>query len=307
MPPRHENKGALLALLSAAMWGAFPVIVNRGSRKMPPLLFAAFSTLFAATGAFVYALIKGKLNELRKKDAYFSLLMVTLLIVIVPYTLFFIGTSKTSGLNTSLLLMIEIIFTLLFTHFIGEKTTAEKLAGGIGVFIGAVFILYNGQKGFRANTGDLLIIASTVTYPIGNFYAKKALGMVSPPVILFVRFFFGGLFMAVLAVTFEANTVKGAPGIMRANWPMLLFTGLVLLGVCKILWYEALDRLDISKAISLVMTFPLFSLAILVGLYGEPVSRYQWAGAAVMMIGVFFTIRRRSVEPHLTKYGQGPE
>lgn len=305
MPHKHENKGAVLALLSAAFWGAFPVIVNRGSRRIPPLLFAAFCTLLAAAGAFVYALFKGKLAELRKKDAYAPLLMVTLLIVIIPYTLFFIGSSKTSGLNTSLLLMMEIIFTLLFTHFIGEKTTWEKLAGGLGVFTGAVLILYNGQKGFHVNSGDLLIIASTVTYPIGNFYAKKALNMVSPAIILFVRFLLGGLFIAAMALFFEVKAGTNALGFLHGNWPMLLFTGLVLLGVSKILWYEGLARLDLSKAISLVMTFPLFSLVLLVGIFGERVSRFQWAGAAVMMAGVFFAVRRKSVPAHLTKYGPG--
>jgi len=86
------------------------------------------------------------------------------------------------------------------------------------------------------------------------------------------------------------------------EWPLLLFTGLVLLGAGKIVWYEALSRLDISKAISLGMTFPLFSLAVLIGVFRETVSSYQWIGIGVMMIGVFFAVRRRSVDPRLTRY-----
>jgi drug/metabolite transporter (DMT)-like permease len=225
--------------------------------------------------------------------------MITLCIVIIPYTLFFIGSSMTSGINTSLLLLSEIIFTLLFTPLIGEKTTVEKLVGAAGVFGGALLILYNGT--FHLNLGDIMVIASTATYPVGNFYAKKALNQVSPPIILFVRFFLGGLFMLPIALLAEGRSHM-AP-VAFADWPILLFTGLILLGVGKIIWYEALRRLDISKAISLGMTFPLFSIILLVGIFKEPVSRYQWTGIGIMMVGVFFSVRRLSVDPASTRYG----
>jgi len=299
MQTEQENKGVILALISAALWGVFPVMVNRGSHNIPPLLFAAISTLLAAFGSFIYTALKSNLRELRKKEAYASLLMVTLCIVIIPYVLLFIGSSKTSGINTSLLLLSEIIFTLMFTPLIGEKTTPEKLLGSAGVFIGAVLILYNGK--FRANIGDIMVIASTATYPIGNFYAKKALNQVSPSTILFVRFFLGGLFMLPLAMLVEAPS--NVISIIFIDWPTLLFTGLILLGAGKIVWYEALGRLDISKAISLSMTFPLFSLIILIGIFKEAISHYKWIGVAVMMVGVILSIRRSSVDPKLTKYG----
>ncbi len=145
-----------------------------------------------------------------------------------------------------------------------------------------------------------MVIASTVTYPIGNFYAKRALFRISPSTILLVRFSLGGIFMLLLAMLVEGGSHTA--NIISAGWPILLFNGLVLLGVGKIVWYEALGRLDISKAISLSMTFPLFSLIILIGVFKEAVSPYQWIGIAVMMVGVVFSIRRPSVDPKLTKY-----
>ena len=301
MTAGQEQKGVILAFISAALWGIFPVMVNRGSHYIPPLTFAAISTMLAAFGSFVYTVLKGKLYELKKREAYSSLLMITLCIVIIPYVLFFIGSSKTTGINTSMLLLSEIIFTLLFTPLIGEKTTTEKLIGASGVFVGAALILYNGK--LRLNIGDIMVIASTATYPIGNFYAKKALHQVSPSTILFVRFFLGGLFLFPLAMVVEAQS--NILDIILTDWRILLLTGFVLLGVGKVIWYEALGRLDISKAISLGMTFPLFSLALLVGIFRVTVSHYQWLGIAAMMFGVFFSIKRSSVDPALTKYGPG--
>ncbi len=299
MQTAQEKKGVIFALTSAALWGIFPVMINRGLHNIPPLTFAAISTLLAAVGSFIYSALKCRLSELKKKEAYASLLMITLCIVIVPYILLFVGSSKTSGVNTSLLLLSEIIFTLMFTHFIGEKTTTEKLIGAAGIFIGALLILYKGN--FQLNVGDIMIILSTATYPVGNYYAKKALNQVSPSTILFVRFLLGGLFMLIFAML--AETRSNVSNIIYTYWPMLLFTGLILLGVGKIAWYEALGRLDISKAVSLGLTFPLFSLVILIGIFKEAVSHYQWIGIAIMAAGIFFSIRRSSVDPSLTRYG----
>ncbi len=297
-PSKQESRGIIFVLINAVLWGIFPVMVNRGAHRIPPLIFAAITTLLAAAGAFFYVVFSRKLGELKKKEAYASLLMITLCIVIIPYILFFLGSGMTSGINSSMLLLSEIIFTMIFTPFIGEKTTTEKLIGAFGIFIGSALILYNGD--FSLNAGDILIIASTATYPIGNFYAKKALQQVSPATILLVRFSIGGLFILLISILVESPS--DILSIVHTDWLMLLFTGLILLGAGKILWYEGLAKLDISKTVSLGMTFPLFSLLILIVVFKEEISGYQWAGIAAMMIGIFFSVKRASVDPTSTKY-----
>jgi len=295
---QKEKAGIIFVLTSAAMWGIFPVIVNRGVQSMPPLTYAAITTLLAACGAFVYAAATGKLYELKNRKSYKSLIMVTLCIVFIPQVLFFIGTSKTTGLNSSLLLLSEIIFTLIFTPFIGERTTAKKLLGAIGVFFGAAVVLYKGS--FSINTGDVLIILSTATYPLGNYYAKKAFNYVSPTIILFVRFLLAGIFMLVLSFAIESPIAS--VNIFLHNWPLVLFTGLFLLGINKIIWYEGLKRLDISKAISLAITFPVFSLITLAVFFNEIPSIQQLIGIMIMGLGVYFSIKRKSTDQSLTKY-----
>lgn len=299
MPHKKQEKiGVILALSSAVIGGLFPVFINRGAHSIPPLTFAAISTLLASVGALAYLVLQNKTAELKKKGIYYNILLITLFIVIIPYILFFIGTSKTSGTNSSTLLLSEIIFTMFFTHFYGEKTTIYKILGAGGILIGALFILFNGQC--KLNIGDLLIIASTFTYPIGNLYAKRALHTISPATILFVRFLLGGIFIFFLSLIFEPQA--NIPNIINYHWPLILFSGLILFGVGKILGYEAFRRLDISKAISLMMTFPIFSLLILVVIFKETISVYQWAGAGIMMIGVYFAIKRLSVDSATTKY-----
>lgn len=285
-----ERTSILLVLGSALLWGIFPIIANRGVQSIPPLTFVAFISLIGAIGAFFYSLQQKTLGELRRKDAYFPLLMITLCITVIPNILFFLGTAKTNALNTSLLSLTEIIFTLIFTHFTGEKTTLTKLIGSLGILIGTGFILYRGA--WQLNTGDILIIASTTLYPFGNFYAKKAIHMVSSGTILLVRWIAGGLVLLALAAIFEGTDQWAS--LFMTHWKMLVFSGLVLYAISKILWYESLKRLDITKAVSLVMTSYFFSFIILLFL-GETINLFQTVGIAIMTIGVIFSIKRKSV------------
>lgn len=288
---QSETSGVLLVLSSAVLWGVFPILINHGVKIIPPLTFAAISTLIAAAGALMYTIQQKTLREFKYKKAYFPLFMITMCFIVVPFILLFIGTQKTSALNTTLLDLTEIIFTIIFTHFIGEKTTLQKLIGALGIFFGAFFIMYNGQR--TLNFGDILIILSTVLYPVGNFYGKKALKLISPATILFIRTLIGGLILSVIALFFEREANWQL--IFIQHWKLFLLNGLLLLGLSKVLWYESLKRLDISKAVSLIMTFPISSLIILI-ILGEKISLLQSIGIGIMFIGVIFSVLRKSVK-----------
>ncbi len=144
-----------------------------------------------------------------------------------------------------------------------------------------------------------MIILSTIAYPIGNFYAKKTLNWLSSAGILFIRFLLGGLFISVLAIIFESPKLN----FTSKEWSLILFTGIVLLGIMKMIWYEGFKRLDISKAILINKISPLFSLIILVFYFKEVISIYQTLGIAIMMFGVYLSVKRKSTDPKLTKYG----
>jgi drug/metabolite transporter (DMT)-like permease len=272
--------------------------VNRGAQQIPALTFAAAALLVSAAGFFLYAVATGTLTQITRRAAWRPVAMVVLLVIVIPYSLFFLGASQTSGVNTSLLLLSELVFTVLFTPFFGEKTTTVKLLGAGGVLAGAVLIVSNGRP--ELNLGDSLIILSTVCYPFGNLYTKRALNHLSPASLLFLRSSLGGLVILALALAFEpAGSLMHLTG---RQWVLVVLTGLLVLGVAKVLWHEGLKRVDISKAVSIGSTSPAVSLLALVLVFHEPISAYQLAGAAIMAVGVYFSIRRRSADPALTRY-----
>lgn len=295
----EENIGIFFGFIHALLGGMFPVIVSQGVSKIPPLFFASFTTLLAATVAFCYTLQQKKFSDIRKKKSYIPVLLVTLFNIVIPHLLFFTGAAITSNLNIVMFLLSEIIFTLIFTQFIGEKTTLLKILGAGGIFLGGFFILYNGAK-ITLNWGDILIILSTTAYPLGNFFSKKALNIVSPSLILFLRFFIGGLALLLFSFVIESTINIGA--LTSEQWLMMALTGVIVVGIGKIMWYESLKRLDISKAVSIGMTFPFFSLIALIVFLQEKLSIYQTIGIGCMLVGVFLSVYRKSVPISATKY-----
>lgn len=286
-----ERVGVIFIILSAALWGLFPVLAHQGLQTIPPLSLAVLTYAAALVGAFFYSLYTGTFTELRDRRTYKALLMLTLCIVIVPTILFYSGARLTSGVNASMLLLAEIIFTVLLTPLWGEVTTKNKLLGAFGIFLGSLLILY--RHGLYFAWGDILIIASTSTYPFGNYFSKKVLRLLSPASVLLARLILGLPVLIFVALIVEPET--SFVQIMKGHWLIIIITGLVSLGLGKILWFEGLKRLDVSKSVSLGMTFPLFSLIALSIIGQETVSLLQMLGIFIMMIGVYFTVQRQSM------------
>lgn len=286
----RERSGELLILGELFAYSLFPIIIAYSTKIIPPIMFAGLSVLIASITLFLYLLATKKLSELRDPQTIKYSLAVALFIVIIPSILIFTGSSKTSGINTTILLQIEILFTFIFFGiFRIEKITARKIIGATIVIFGTTFILYNGNAGI--NTGDLLIIAGTLFYPIGNFFAKKALEISSPSTILFIRNILGGITLVCLSFIFEDNT-ETKNNILK-YWPLILFNGLIIYHVSKVLWYEAIKRIDISKALTLSLGgAPSLSLIFAFFFLGEVPTPYQIIGFVAVLSGILILTRK---------------
>lgn len=296
---KQENLGVFFVLVSALITSIGPVMVNRGVKNIPPLMFAGVSFIMSALFFLFICFYQKRLSEFKQKKSniFFDLLLITIFIVIVPYTLFFIGTTKTSGLNSSLLQLSELLFALVVSYFVGEKNTINKYIGAGGILVGSVFLMYHGS--LKLNFGDILIVLSAISFPLGNFYAKKVLNVLSPSVVLFFRYLVGGFFIFFLSLIFENYT--NFKEIFFDNLVYFLSYGFIVMPFSTFLWYQSLIRLDISKATSLNMLYPFFSVLILM-ILGEKINITQLIGIIIIFLGIYFTFNYSSTDPKLTKY-----
>lgn len=291
---KTERHGEIMILSQVALYGLFPVVINYGTRVIQPLLFLALSALASAIFFFLYLLISGRFNQIFNKKALPYIIGVVIFIVTVPNILLFLGTKLTSGTNTAILLQLEVFFAFIICSlFFNEKITRVRLLGSAIIVIGACLILYNGN--FQLNIGDLLIVIGAALFPIGNIFSKKALDYIPSDVTLFLRNILGGVILLAISLIFE----KSSPDIIPAFqnfWTLILLNGLLLFGLAKILWYEGLKRIDITKATAIGSAFPAFSLIFAMIFLNERPAIYQIAGFLAIFIGVLLIIRKDSLK-----------
>lgn len=289
-PPhsKSERTGTVLIVIVALFWGMFPIVVNKGSQNIPPLFFAAISTLVGFFTVTALSIVRGSFSKALTKDALKYGLAIGLLNGAIPYSLMFIGSHLTSGINTAALSLSEIIFTLLITPFFGEKPTTYKTLGGGLVLIGAFLILFKGAT--EINLGDILVIFSTLTLPFGNYFGKKALAKnITGETIMTIRYAVAAILLLALSLLFEDRTNFISTSL--SYWPYILINGVILMGFANSLWYHGLKKIEVSKAVSLLMTYPFFSLIFLVTFFGERPSIYQLTGLVIIVLGGVLSAR----------------
>lgn len=273
-----------------------PILANYTAKNFQPILVAAITTLITAAALFFILAAKRQMREIFNAKAFGPIFGNTMFNIVVPLALIFVGTSKTSAINTTLLHQTELLFAFIISGlFYGEMITRQKLTGGAIVLLGTIAVLYNGT--FELRLGDILIIAGTALYPFGNHYAKQALLLAQPSVILFLRTFMGGIMLLALSFIFEGWPQTSIFAAIDKK-QLALFAGLLLglLGIAKLLWFEGLKRLDVSKSTAIVIAGPAFSFVYAVALLHEIPTLYQLAGLFIIIAGLFvLRLPRRDV------------
>lgn len=291
---KNERPAEIQVLASVLFFSLFPIFASGTSKMLPPIFFAGISTLLAAVALIPYMLLSSQnvIGGFRRE--WKTVALVTLLNVVIPFMLIFAGAARTSAINTTLLLKAEIIFTLIFSHFLfGERLTPLKVIGGALSFVGAAVILYRGSLG--VNPGDLMIIGGVLFYPFGNYYMKALLGRMSATMLLFLRSLIGGVTLlaaSALLETFGADFQHQ----LVANWHIIAINGLVVLGIAKIFWFKGFKHLELSKAIGMLTAEPAVSLLYAYLLLHEVPSQIQWLGVGITMSALYFLTKGKSIK-----------
>lgn len=286
----EKQKGELAAFGAALLWSLFPIVTVLTVSALPPLYSAAIGTTLAALFFACMMVWRNHWSQLQRRAAWKDMLLATFFIGIVFYALMFIGYRFTSPGNGALVSLMEIFFTFVVVNLLWrhERFVPQHALGGACMFLGAALILLPDRAG-EWNVGDIFILLATLSAPIGNIYAQRARRLVSADTLMFVRSVLSALFLFALAALLEPMPDVSAVG---ASFWLLLLNGVLLLGLSKILWLEAIHRLSIAKTIALTAVEVLLTLALAYVLLGQAITTEQALGVVPMLLGVFLLTRK---------------
>lgn len=293
-------RGEYFILGSALIEGLYPIVVNAGTRSFPPILFAAVSVILSALLFFFFVLRQGSFSRIFSRKALGPLCGVTLFVILIPYPLIYIGSSMSTGINTAILLQTEILFTFVFfTLFFGERVSFQKILGALLVLFGAVSILFQDNFSF-SNPGNFLILLAALFPPFGNYFAKKALQIVKPVDVLFFRYLLGGIFLLPFGLFFEGPYAWDS--IRESSMLFLLpLNAIVTLSVGKLFWYQGLQKLSVTRAISILFSYPAFSLVYAMIFLREIPTTFQIIGFLFIMAGLLLLTQKMALRKFIAE------
>lgn len=255
---KQESEGLILLLVRAMLSGAFPVLAILAYNSVLPMDVLVWSTFFAAAYFACVLTIRGRWHDLKNTDALRDIPWIIAITGVGYQMLFFFGLSATSAGNASIVAMVEILFSfLLFNVWHKEHIPMRHIWGALFIVAGMGIILSPKFDGFHF--GDVLIIAASAIAPLGNFFQRRVRGKISSEALLFVRSLASAFVLLFISSLFRQHSSWNE---LRATMLLLAINGVLMLGVVKSLWLEAIHRVSVVKSAAMGSLAPIFTLLI---------------------------------------------
>jgi len=238
---------------------------------------SAFVFLRILGASLLFWTIKSFIKEKVDKKDFPLLILCGLLGVATNQLLFFHGLSLTSPIDASIIITAVPVMVLIFSAFLlKEKITQNKLIGIIIGAIGAVLLIWYGNKteGTSSVLGNTYVLINAGSYALYMVLVKPLMKKYNPVTIISWAFLFGFIFMFpfgiqdVLTTNFEAFTLN-----------TYLTVAFVILGttfLAYLLNIYALSKVSPSISGSYIYLQPVISF-IMVGFYALVFSNQKYS------------------------------
>ena len=277
----EQRKGEWNVFAGSLMWGLFPVTVVLSYATLPSLISLGYSTALASiffAGVMTY---RKRWHELRDIHLWWNACMIALFIGVLFYGLYFLGLQTTTPGNAAIIALFEVFTSFVFFRmFRGERLSFNYALGAILMVAGAIIVLGSNFSGIHI--GDFIILGATIFTPMGNHYQQRAREIASSESVMFLR--------SVLSVPpiLIFSYLLGQEVASRDIVVSLLFlfvNGILMLGLSKLFWIEAIHRISITKALALSSVAPFFTLLFAWVILGQAPTVWQLVSLAPFVLG----------------------
>jgi drug/metabolite transporter (DMT)-like permease len=265
---------AYLALAFAALlFGSTFVVIKQAVASLPPLAFVGWRFLL---GGAALALIRLPRGRTMWRDG-----LIAGLLLFAGYALQTVGLAHTSASNSGLITGLYVVLTPLLAALVARRAPGLLIStGALLAFTGLALLTLN--KGFGLHYGDLLTVGCALSYAAHIVYLSRVVArhrVVPFTAVQLLVTAAGGL--AASAV------LEGLPLPPADTWPALLMTGLAVSAGAFFLQVWAQTVIGPSRTAMVLALEPAIAAAVAAVWLGERLSARGWAGAALILIGIY--------------------
>ena len=297
-----ESRGSridwLIFLALGFFWGSSYLFIKIGvDHGLQPFTLIMFRLLIGlALLGGVVAAARERLP--REPRMYGHLFVMGVINIAIPFSLITfaeqtVDSSLAAVINGAVPLFVIVIAALALK---GETITINRLAGLAIGFIGVAILVGVdvADLGSANAIGELALLGATVSYAIGNVYAKAHVHGLRPMIPAVFQVFFGLLVTGVLAFIFEQPlAVAWVPeSLFAVVWLGLLGSGLAYLAYFRILQHWGATRTSMVAYLLPVVGIGLGALVL-----SEPISLSTIIGAGLVIGGIALVNSKYGTRP----------
>lgn len=291
--PLRVQRGALHGLGAALLFGLSTPVAKLLIPGTGPFTAAALLYLGSAGGFLLLGRLFGTGREAPLRRADLPLLAgVTLAGGVAGPVLLMVGLARLDGTSASLLLNLELPFTIaLAVGLFGDSLGRRELLGAAAVLAGSVLLGSGGAQGRADVPGALAVAGATLSWAIDNNLNQR-LSLRDPVAVVRVKALVAGAVNLALGQLL-GERLPGAGALAGT-----LVTGFLGYGVSIVLHMLAIRHLGAARQGTLFASAPFVGALAAIPILGERLSALQAAAGALMAAGVAIVLRARHAHLH---------
>jgi drug/metabolite transporter (DMT)-like permease len=292
-------RGAVYALLAAAIWGGMYVVSDVVLEVIPPFTLLTIRLILgiAVLGLLLYG-ARGQQQSLTRSDLL-KLLAVGFLGFGISVGAQFVGTDESNAVNGALVTSASPAFIVLFAApLLREKLTPQRIIAVVVATIGVVIIVDPTKADFSSETfrGNLVLVLAAITWGLYSVLVRMVSTRIDTLTVTFVAFV-GGLLLTIPTSAFE---LQSRPiGTIDTNTVLgILYLGVISTAGAMWLWNRAFALIDAGLASLFFFAQPVVGVLLGAWQLGQPITTAIWMGGILIAAGVllsFYPVGRKRI------------
>lgn len=274
----------VLFLSVAAIWGGSFMFMRAAAFEFGPFPTSCLRMAIGALAMLPLLYWRGFLPQLWGNA--WLIFWVSLVNAAIPFACYaFAVMHITTGLSAILNATTPMFTALVAWVWLGQRLSAVRIAGVLLGFAG-VALLASEQAGLKGEALWLSVAAiaaclvATLCYAISGNIIKQKMSHIHPWVIA------GGTMLGA-AVWLLVPALIYAPSVMPslASWGSLAVLGVICSAAAFMLYFELVQRVDISRSSSVTYLIPVFAIVYALLLLDEPLTLWMLSCGAIVVLG----------------------
>jgi drug/metabolite transporter (DMT)-like permease len=207
------------------------------------------------------------------------------------------GVSKSLASNGAILnLLIPVISAVLASFMLKERITRLRVAslgiGLIGVVLLSVGDLHQASFGqMRFLLGNVLIFGGCLGSSFYNVYCKGLMQKFTEIEILIFSYITASVASLPLLIWAEPFHFNNLSDLDWKSWAAFAFLALFMYGASMLLFFKALQHLDVTAASASLYLVPVFGVFLARGLLGEHLNSLALVGTGIVLIATLMVVK----------------